>query len=310
MESNVWSLFARAIFGKQGLIKAKKDLSKHIENVEMKKSYDELQNTKSPAFLLLKSDITQLDKLPPNSIDYVITDPPYGHSIQYGELLFLWGAWLNLLDIYNDTLQQEIVVNSRQHKDLVDYEEMLFQAFKKIYSALKPGRYCTVTFHNPSLTIRNILYRSVIRAGFHFEKVIYQAPARASAKSLLQPSGSQSGDFFFRFRKPLKEYTIDYTPISEKELENWITKIIFDIIKAKGKPMAFNQIQNTLDPVLYNKLHESTSLMTFNPRRVEKIMKENIGELFQLKSLSSNQPQAKNNSKYWYIVENSNKKKE
>jgi DNA modification methylase len=289
MESNVWILFERAILGKQGLIKAKNDLAEKIKNIEMKKDFNELQLEKKPAFLITQANIAQLNEIPNDSIDYVITDPPYGHSIQYGELLYLWGAWLNLLDKYSDTLQDEIVVNSRQNKDLADYENLLYQAFKKVYLKLKPGRYCTVTFHNPSLTIRNVLYRSVIRAGFHFEKVVYQTPARASAKSLLQSAGSQSGDYFFRFKKPLKEKIIIYKPISKEELEKWIINIIRKILLSKGEPMAFNQIQNSLDPILYDKLHKSKSLLTFNPRSVEKIMKDNSGKVFQIQISSSNQ---------------------
>ena len=302
MESNVWFLFERAILGKQGLIKAKEDLSTNIKNIELKKSYIDLIKSKNLGFILLEKSITQLNDLPQNSIDYVITDPPYGHSIQYGELLYLWGAWLNILDRYKTILQNEIVVNSRQNKDLADYEEMLYQAFKKVYSVLKPGRYCTITFHNPSLTIRNVLYRSVIRAGFHFEKVIYQLPIRSSAKSLLQPAGSQSGDYFFRFKKPVHNNPLAFNPISKEELEKWVIQMVVDIITANGEPMAFNQIQNCLDPILYQKLFESKSLMAFNPRSVEKIMKDHIGKVFQVKTTPSTQSSAgKNQEKLWFI---------
>ncbi len=304
MESNVWFLFERAILGKQGLIRAKKDLSNSIQKTEIRKNYDDLLNTKNPGFLLLELSIIQLNDLPPNSIDYVITDPPYGHSIQYGELLYLWGAWLNIVDKYKTIFLNEIVVNSHQNKDLDDYEELLHQAFKKVYLVLKPNRYCTVTFHNPSLTIRNVLYRSVIRSGFHFEKVIYQEPARASAKSLLQPAGSQSGDYFFRFKKPEKKISSVYNPITKQELEKWIIQIVAKIITAKGEPMAFNQIQNSLDPILYKKLFETKSLMTFNPRSVEEIMKENIGKAFQLQDNSSEQfPKKKKQFNLWTVIE-------
>jgi DNA modification methylase len=303
MESNVWFLFERAIQGKQGLIRAKKDLSTNIKNAEIKKNYKDLRNTKNLGFLLLESSITKLNELPQNSIDYVITDPPYGHSIQYGELLYLWGAWLNLLDEYKTIFQDEIVVNSRQKKDLDDYEELLYQAFKRVYLVLKPGRYCTITFHNPSLTIRNVLYRSVIRAGFNFEQVIYQKPARASAKSLLQPAGSQRGDYFFRFKKPEKKIASIYSPVNKQKLERWIIQIVVNIITTKGKPMPFNQIQNSLDPILYKKLFDTKLLMTFNPRGVEEIMKENIGKIFQLQDNSSEQiSEKKKHYNLWTVI--------
>lgn len=68
--------------------------------------------------------------------------------------------------------------------------------------------------------------------------------------------------------------------------------------------MAFNQIQNSLDPILYKKLHESKSLLTFNPKNVEKIMKDNIGKVFQLKTSSSNlSSKKKNQASLWSVIE-------
>ena len=197
-------------------------------------------------FLLINSSIHKLNALPLDSIDYIITDPPYGHSIQYGELLFLWGAWLDLLGNYNDLFSDEIVINHKQNKTITDYELLLSQAFKKIFSLLKPRKFCTITFHNPSLAIRNILYRSLILAGFSFIEVKYQPPTRPSAKSLLQPTGSQQGDYFFLFQKPPKHKNITYSPITEEELENWIVKIVTDLLKAEGKPLPYNHLQNLL----------------------------------------------------------------
>ncbi len=288
MESNVWELFKRAVLGKQGLYKAKKGLKQKINHIEEVKSFEELQEVDTPSFLLLNSNITQLDSIPQNSVDYIITDPPYGHSIQYGELLYLWGAWLNFLEGYNEILRKEIIVNARQNKGLSNYENLLTMAFEKIFLILKPAKYCTVTFHNPSLSIRNILYRSVIRSGFLFESVIYHPPARASAKSLLQPQGSQQGDYFFIFKKPLKEEEKVYQPITSDELEEWIVDIVKKILLLEGKPIPYNELQNQLDPFLYKKLYDSSLLLTFNPKEVKKILKKFIGTEF---SLIENKPE-------------------
>jgi hypothetical protein len=47
-------------------------------------------------------------EIPANSIDYIFTDPSYGDAVQYGELNFVWEAWLGF-----DTswITDEIVVN-------------------------------------------------------------------------------------------------------------------------------------------------------------------------------------------------------
>ncbi len=299
MESNVWQLFERAIKGRQGLLKAKRDLKLKIEEVEEVKTFDELKYSPTPVFFLLNSSIVQLESLPPNSIDYVITDPPYGQSIQYGELLYLWGSWLNLLEGYNIILQEEIIINHRQKKSITEYEYLLIQALKQVYIVLKPGKFCTITFHSPSLTIRNLLYRSAIQAGMLFEEVVYHPPARASAKSLLQPEGSQQGDYFFLFKKPLKSEKLSYQSITNEELEKWIVEIVKGIITKEGRPLPYNQLQNKLDPLLYKKLHEAKLLLTFNPKEVKKTLIKFVGTEF---SLLETQNGKLANEKLWDIM--------
>ncbi|MHA1330948.1 MAG: DNA methyltransferase, partial [Candidatus Hodarchaeales archaeon] len=97
MESNVWFLFDRAINGKQGLIKAKAEINAKLPNTKyfknVKEFYTESEKS-SNNYLLLNNSINQISSLRENSIDYIFTDPPYGFSIQYGELLFLWASWL------------------------------------------------------------------------------------------------------------------------------------------------------------------------------------------------------------------------
>ena len=47
--------------------------------------------------LLLKTNNPlELDEFKNNSVDYIITDPPYGDVIQYSELSFMWNSWLDL----------------------------------------------------------------------------------------------------------------------------------------------------------------------------------------------------------------------
>ena len=53
------------------------------------------------------SDARAID-IPTGSVDYIFTDPPYSDNVQYGELNFVWEAWLDLdTHWHND----EIIVN-------------------------------------------------------------------------------------------------------------------------------------------------------------------------------------------------------
>ena len=39
---------------------------------------------------------TEIAAIPSHSIDYIFTDPPYADKVQYGELNFVWEAWLGV----------------------------------------------------------------------------------------------------------------------------------------------------------------------------------------------------------------------
>lgn len=93
MEQNPVILFQRAVEDRQGIIKAKKSSDKFLAGkVKIAENFEELTDAKKDKNLLVLT-IDALDlskKIPENSIDYVLTDPPYGGLIQYFSLSSLW----------------------------------------------------------------------------------------------------------------------------------------------------------------------------------------------------------------------------
>lgn len=282
MESNVWDLFERAVKERQSLIKAKEDLPKNFKNLREATNFKQLEKGTQHHFLLAQAAIDALEELDKNTVDYVITDPPYGHSIQYAELLFMWGCWLGLMDDFEEIARGEIVENPKQRKTEKEYENMLYVAFRKVFDVLKPEGYCTITFHNPKLKYRNILFRSVVMAGFEFEKIIYQPPPRPSAKSLLQPYGSLEGDYFFRFRKSKIKRKKGYRTIDQKRVEILIVNVAKRIIAERGEPTHYTFIQNSIDPMLYEELRKYGLVMDFQPESVKRTLKKYVGKIFEL----------------------------
>jgi len=122
---------------------------------------------------------------PPDSVDYVFTDPPYNGSIQYAELTYMWGSWLSFSSDFNERVKDEIVMNPSQKKGFETYYSMIFAAFQEIYKVLKKDHYMTLTFHNPDIKIRNSIIRACVFSGFEFEKVLFQEPPRLGSKGLL-----------------------------------------------------------------------------------------------------------------------------
>lgn len=269
MESNVWMLFDSAINGKQGILRGKKFSNNTISYYKEARKFDELE--KDANILIKTHNALELeDILPPNSVDYVFTDPPYGGAIQYLELSTLWASWLKM----NLDFKDEITINNSQKKDFDYYHKMLTASFKQIYRVLKPEKYMTVTFHSTDIRVWNSIIQAVILAGFELEKIIYQPPARASAKGLLQPYGSAVGDYYIRFKKPRIPIST-LASIDEAKYERVIVETTKKIIANRGEPCPYTHILNGIVPAL----REAGALLS-GSKSIEKILKEHIGKEF------------------------------
>lgn len=99
---------------------------------------------------------------PDNSVDYIFTDPPFGHNIMYSELNFISESWLRVKTKNDD----EAIENKSQGKDVQAYMHLMTDAFKDYYRILKPGKWITVEFSNPSAAIWNAIQTAFQTAGF------------------------------------------------------------------------------------------------------------------------------------------------
>jgi len=272
MESNVWHLFDSAVYGTQGIIEGKTDSNSQIKYYKEAKKFSDLNDG---ANILLKThnalELTEI--VPPNSVDYVFTDPPYGGAVQYFELSTLWASWLKIGLNY----KEEITVNKQQNKDFEYYHKLLRASFKEIYQVLKPGKYMTVTFHSTDIKVWNSIIKAVVMVGFELEKIIYQPPARPSAKGLLQPYGSAVGDYYIRFRKPKET-----NHVSEKEIDlntyEWeVVGSAQRIILERSEPTIYQHILNGIMAEL-----KGGRNVPVGAKNVEEVLKEHIGKEFVL----------------------------
>ncbi|MCA9693369.1 MAG: hypothetical protein KC636_27485, partial [Myxococcales bacterium] len=105
---------------------------------------------------------TDLSALPDDSVDYVFTDPPFGHNLVYSDLNFLWEGWLGLRA---DTTA-EAIISGAQGKSLRAYEALMSRAFAECLRVLKPGRWITVEFHNSKNAVWRAIQQALGSAGF------------------------------------------------------------------------------------------------------------------------------------------------
>lgn len=123
----------------------------------------QVRNYAKPGNVLVSSQsTTDYRQIPPNSIDYIFTDPPFGDNLMYSELNFLWESWLKV----KTQNRCEAIVNNSQNKAVPDYMRLMERCFAEYFRILKPGRWITVEFHNSKNSVWNAIQSALSMAGF------------------------------------------------------------------------------------------------------------------------------------------------
>ena len=234
LQMNVWRSFksrCKRLF--RGLQDAQSSGLAPKELVDIK----ELNKGDASIFL---GDAKKTD-LPSESVDYIITDPPYGDSVPYLEFSQLWFPLLKKLPDFG----KEIVISdsAKREKGLAAFTKGLSQAFTEMYRVLKKGRYLTCFFQNRSLDVWQALGRAAQGAGFHLEHVEVVEPAVVSAKSQLARSGSLTGDVVLQFIKPKAKR------VKKSSTKNWkkvARKAAQDYKKAVTKEPTFEELASAV----------------------------------------------------------------
>jgi hypothetical protein len=94
--------------------------------------------------------------LPADSLDAVLTDPPYFGNVQYAELMDFCYVWLrrHLLREFSafrpssTRSDEELTVNETEGRGIVDFTAGLSRIFVHFTRALKPGRPFAFTYHH------------------------------------------------------------------------------------------------------------------------------------------------------------------
>ena len=154
-----------------------------------------------PQIIISTDSATNISSIPSNSIDYIFTDPPYGNNIQYGELNFVWEVWLGFDTHWHD---DEIIVNEARKMTEGDWAQMMRAAMAECYRVLKPGRWCTLCYHDTSEGTLTLLQDLMAEVGFVVESgdtANYIETGQKSFKQLTTDTVTKR-DLIINFRKP------------------------------------------------------------------------------------------------------------
>ncbi len=279
LEANVWEKFESAIAGHQGLIHAKNESNKALPDVRLTDDWRKVLAGEADVAIITDDCVDLMKKMPEDCVDYIFTDPPYDASIQYGELSYLWNAWLKEDFRYTERLvTHEIIRNDRQKKPFATYYALLNNSFQGFYRVLRPENYLTLTFHNPTFMVRNATVRAGVFSGFDYEHIHHQPLGQVSAKAMLRPFGSAQGDFYLRFAKTARRAR-QMEEVSEERFRRIVIETCREVIASRAEPTPYTILMNQVDPVLARRGLFGTLQTGLD---VKRILEESIGKDFRL----------------------------
>ena len=166
---------------------------------DMLRGYQELHGFGTDVFI--STEDAQKINLPDNSVDYIFTDPPYGGTVQYGELNFAWEAWLGCDTAWHEA---EIVVNEQRNKGEGDWAGRMRNALSEAARVLKPGRTMSVCYHDTSDGTWELLQDLTAEAGFVPEDAKTALYIESKMKTTNQYFAEKVNkrDLVINFRKP------------------------------------------------------------------------------------------------------------
>jgi hypothetical protein len=102
--------------------------------------------------------------LPNDSVDYVFVDPPFGSNIYYADQAHVVESWHRVV---TDRVEEAIVNETpKASRSLAEYGVLMERCFAEFGRVLKPGRWMTIEFSNPSNEVWLTVQASLARAGF------------------------------------------------------------------------------------------------------------------------------------------------
>ena len=188
-EQNPVLAFEKAVFNSTGVIKGLKSSEKYIGSVT-------LQSAKH----YLGDSLTILKKIDNKKIDLVITDPPYGSIIQYGDLSEVWVSWLERYNKeYKIDHKSEIIVNKNKNQKY--YENQLTNTFKELNRVLKDDGTFVLTFNSNCNDDWKSLLTSIKESGFYVHNFVLQKNKRSSEANVSAKKGIAISDYYLICKK-------------------------------------------------------------------------------------------------------------
>lgn len=176
---------------------------------------------------LLRCASISVEGLPENSVDLVLTDPPYFANVQYSELMDFLYAWLRRLMPDTPYFAQptsgsddQVTGNVSGGVGIEEFSARMSGVYRQAARALKPGRLFAFTYHHNDLHSYAALIVAVLDAGL-VPLTTLACPSEMRGSIHINAADSSRVDTVFVLRKPPVEVVGDRdTPINERLTEH------------------------------------------------------------------------------------------
>lgn len=162
--------------------------------------------------LLMCKKSANILELIAESIEFIITDPPYGGNVNYSELADFFYVWMRLIlaktyPAFTPEItdkEDEVIENPTRGKTKDDFKEGLTNVYREAHRVLKDNGLMVFTFHHKSGATWEALLESIMSAGFYLEAV-YPIHSESSSSLHLMGKSNISFDLIHVCKKLLVE---------------------------------------------------------------------------------------------------------
>ncbi len=227
------------------------------------------------------------------SVDFILTDPPYGGLVQYLDLSTIWLIWLKKINPkYTPNFKNEITIKNKRNID--DYNLKFQKAVKNLYKVLRPEGKIVFTFHNKDIKIWNAFLKAIRLANFDIEKVIHQQNKRTGESNVANPYGTSGADFYIRCVKSSSGKNRKISSETEQEFKNRVICTAIGLVAQRNEPTPYQ--------ILFNGILAEVSSAGFDIEdfdiNIKKILENKIGVIFKITENNDNVA-----GKYWWFID-------
>lgn len=293
MEMNPLLVFQSSCFGKQSvtsaMLSAKSYLPKKPKLIYVDKSNKSNRSNNFDIKYGIIDINTITEYLDEESVDFIMTDPPYGGLVQYLDLSLIWLIWLQKYESrFKPNLELEITIK-KGIQELEDYKIRFQNGIRNLYKILKKDGKIVFTFHNKDIKIWNAFLNSISMSGFKIEKVIHQQNRRSGESNVANPYGTSATDFYIRCSK---SNSININSKRDR-FENFVTQKAIRILAERNEPTPYQ--------ILYDGLLVEISNAGFNlegfDSNIEKTLFKYLNSIFTVSENITNK-----SGDYWWFV--------